>query len=162
MKTLILVRHAKSSWQHPGLTDHDRPLNARGRRDAPIMGQRLAQRGVSPDLLITSPAVRTQATVAAIAQTIGYPAAEIQVDDELYHASVFTWLTVIRSQDDDLDCVLYCGHNPGLTELVDTLSFLHLDNVPTCGIIELCFDVSAWIDVERARLTQADFDYPKR
>jgi len=162
IKTLILARHAKSSWKNPGLPDRDRPLNKRGQRDAPVMGQRLARQGASPDRLVSSPAVRALLTAQAIAIEIGYPPDEIVTDERLYHADVGEWLAVIWDLDDALDCVMCFGHNPGLTEFVNTLAPLHIDNVPTCGIVELQFDVETWARVGHVRPIQTDFDYPKK
>lgn len=162
MKKLTLVRHAKSSWKDPHLTDEERPLNQRGRRDAPEMGRRLAERDVVPDLLISSPAERALTTAQLIAEAIGYPPEGIEEEDLLYLAGVDEWMEVIWSLDDALDQVMLFGHNPGLTDLVNTISTLRLANVPTCGVIELAFDIDRWCQVGRVRPRQATFDYPKK
>jgi phosphohistidine phosphatase len=162
MKILTLIRHAKSSWKEPSLPDWDRPLNRRGRRDAPLMGQRLAERGAYADLVISSPAVRALATAEAIAVEIEYPWTEIVVDERLYEADLFEWLEVIQDLDDALDRVMCVGHNPGLTELVNYLSPDRIDNVPTCGIVELRFDTQRWALVGNLEPTGVEFDCPKR
>jgi phosphohistidine phosphatase len=159
MKTLILVRHAKSSWKKP-LPDHLRPLNKRGKRDVPMMGKRLAKREIEPDAIISSPATRALATAETIAQEIGYPRDEIRVDERLYGASAFELLEIIQELDDHLDCVMLFGHNPGLTDLVNDLG-CDVDNVPTCGVVELEFDIDFWATVGDIDPTHVDFDYPK-
>lgn len=162
MKKLTLVRHAKSSWKHPGLSDYERPLNSRGREDAPMMGQHLAERGLEPDLLVSSPAVRAMATAEAIAEALEYPLEEILEDPQLYLAGTIDWLEVIWGFDDALDHVMCVGHNPGLTDLVNEISPLIVDNVPTCGVIELEFDTETWTQVGHIRAVRAEFDYPKK
>jgi phosphohistidine phosphatase len=162
MKRLTLIRHAKSSWKDLTLADIDRPLNKRGERDAPMMGQRLAEQEFEPDLMVSSPAVRAMATAEAIAEKIGYTLEEIVEEDQLYHASVMDWLEVIWSLDDSLEHVVCFGHNPGLTELVYDITPLDVDNVPTCGIIDLEYDSDSWADVGRIRPVSATFDYPKK
>lgn len=162
MKILTLIRHAKSSWKDESLLDLDRPLNKRGRRDAPIMGQRLAERESYADLMISSPAARALATAEAIAEAIEYPEAEIVADERLYGADAFEWLEVIQGLDDGWDRVMCVGHNPGLTDLVDDLSPGQIGNVPTCGVVELKFDTDSWALVGRVEPAEVYFDYPKR
>jgi phosphohistidine phosphatase len=162
MKTLTLIRHAKSSWKDPTLPDWDRPLNKRGRRDAPMMGGRLAAREAYADLLITSSAVRAMTTAEAIAAEIEYPADEILVAERLYGADEFEILEVIQNLDDAWDRVMLVGHNPGLTDLVNALSPTGIDNLPTCGIVELTYDTESWALVGRIDSVAVDYDYPKK
>jgi len=162
MKILTLIRHAKSSWKDPTLPDWDRPLNKRGKRDAPMMGGRLAGREAHADLLITSPAVRAVATTEAIAAAIEYPADEILVDERLYGADEFEILEVIQGLDDAWERVMVVGHNPGMTDLVNALSPTRIDNLPTCGIIELTYDTESWALIGRIDPLAVDFDYPKK
>ena len=162
MKILTLIRHAKSSWKDPSLPDWDRPLNKRGRRDAPMMGGRLAGREAYADLLITSSAVRAVATAEAIAEAIEYPADEISVDERLYGADEYEILEVIQGLDDAWERVMLIAHNPGLTDLVNALSPTGIDNVPTCGIVELTYDMESWALVGRIDPLAVDFDYPKK
>lgn len=110
MKTLVLVRHAKSSWKDPGLADRDRPLNPRGRRDAPEMGRRLAARG-TPDRIVTSPALRAATTAAVIAEAVGYPEREIVEDERLYGAGSEEILEVIRGIEDRFERVFLLGQH---------------------------------------------------
>ena len=131
MKILTLIRHAKSSWKDSTLPDWDRPLNKRGRRDAPMMGERLAGREAYADLLVTSSAVRAVATAEAIAAAIEYPADDIVLDERLYGADEFEILEIIQGLDDAWERVMLLGHNPGLTDLVNALSPTGIDNLPT-------------------------------
>jgi phosphohistidine phosphatase len=160
VKTLILVRHAKSSWKHPNLPDRLRPLNKRGQRDAPMMGERLAKREVALDLIASSPATRAMATAETIARKISYPEEDIRADERLYGASAFELLEIIQELDDHLDRVMLVGHNPGLTGLVNDLG-CDIDNAPTCGVVELAFDIDSWAHISETDPSCVDFDYPK-
>ena len=162
MKTLTLIRHAKSSWKDGGIPDLSRPLNKRGKRDGPMMGERLAERGVEVDLMISSPATRALATAEAIAEEIGYSWEEVVVDERLYHAEPYEILQVVEELEDYLDHVMVFGHNPGLTDLANEFSPYYIDNVPTCGIVELRFDVDTWAGIGGAGPVGMDFDYPKK
>ena len=124
MKTLVIVHHAKSSWKDLSLSDHQRPLNKRGKRDAPLMGARLAQWGLPVDRVISSSAVRALTTAEIITQEMGLPWDEIQVEDGLYHASEDEMLDLIWEQDDHIEGLMLFGHNPGMTYLVNDLSNL--------------------------------------
>ena len=117
MKTLFLIRHAKSSWDDPALPDKDRPLGDRGRRDAPKMGKRLAKRDVKPDLILSSPARRAFTTAEIMAKKLDYKLKHIVVDDRLYAGAVHDLLNVIHKLGDKLERVMLFGHNPELTEL---------------------------------------------
>jgi phosphohistidine phosphatase len=143
MKTLFLVRHAKSSWDDPALADKDRPLNDRGKRDAPKMGERLAKAGAKPDLILSSPAKRALTTAEIIARKLGYKRKNIVVDDRLYAVESEVLLEVIRRLDDGAECVMLFGHNPELTELAHRLSS-KISHMPTCAVAELTFDVKSW------------------
>lgn len=160
MKTLLLVRHAKSSWKDPSLTDRIRPLAERGKRDVVKMGERLASRGVKPDLLVTSPAVRTVETARAIGKEIDYKHRNIAVNDRLYACQSSDILEVVKNLDDGLSYVMLVGHNPELTDFVhlftDSVAYM-----PTCAMLELKFDVDAWSAISRENLQQALYDYPK-
>ena len=143
MKTLFLVRHAKSSWNEPGLPDKDRPLNDRGKRDAPKMGERLAKRNVKPDLILSSPARRALKTAQIIAKRLDYRLEDILVDDRLYAAEADDLLHVIRELGDKPKSVMLVGHNPELTELAHRLSN-KITRMPTCAVAELMFDAKWW------------------
>ena len=162
MKTLVIVRHAKSSWDESGLSDHVRPLNRRGLKDAPVMGARLAEWGPPVDRVISSSAVRALVTAEMVTHEMGLPWDEIQIEDGLYHATEEELLDVIREQDDYIDGLMLFGHNPGMTYLVNDLSDLDLENLPTCGVVILQFDVENWAEIEDGIALKADFDFPKK
>lgn len=161
MKTLVLVRHAKSSWGDPGLPDHERPLNDRGRRDAPEMAGRLRKRGVAPDAILASTAVRARATAEVIARTLGVERGRILADGRLYGASPEELLDVIRTLDDGLACVMLVGHNPGLGELAQRFSD-EITDMPTGAVAEFGFDVMGWSALDEAEPASTLFDYPKK
>jgi phosphohistidine phosphatase len=162
MKTLILLRHAKSSWEHEELPDRERPLNERGMGDAPVMGKRMKKRGIEVQLIISSPSVRTMKTARPIADRIGYPRKEIEVDHRLYHATPHEMLDIIRGLPDELKRIMLVGHNTGLTELVNSLITDEIENVPTCGYVELKYDIKKWTKVGKQEPVSVFFDYPKR
>jgi len=161
MKTLFLVRHAKSSWNDPALSDPERPLNDRGRRDAPTMGERLAKRDVKPDLILSSPATRALMTAEIIAKKLAYKRKDIVVDDRLYAVQANDLLDVIHKLSDELKRVMLFGHNPELTELAHRLSG-EITHLPTCAVAELTFDVKSWSRVGKIKPVKAALDYPKK
>jgi phosphohistidine phosphatase len=162
MKTLTLVRHAKSSWKHPELTDRERPLNKRGKRDAPVMGRRIEKHGIRPSLIISSPAVRAWKTARVIAGEIGYPIEFLQREDGLYLASLDNWLDVIAAQDNGFSSIMAFGHNPGLTDFANFLSPGLTHNVPTAGVVCVNIDRDDWMLYERPKTELVVYDYPKR
>lgn len=162
MKRLTLIRHAKSSWDHPELSDFDRPLNKRGKRNAPEMGQRLAGHGLRPDLVVSSPARRALDTARVIAEAIGYPADAIRQDPNIYEASVGALLEVLAELPDECRHVVLFGHNPGLTDLANDLTRGGIDNVPTCGVVDCALDVRNWSEVGSGCGRLLEFDYPKK
>lgn len=161
MKTLFLVRHAKSSWDDPSLADHERPLNDRGKRDAPKMGERLARRGVTADLILSSSAVRALTTARIIAEKIGYDPKSIVADRRIYGAQVSTLLYLIQELDDEHERVMLFGHNPELTELAHRFSG-DIGDMPTCAVVELTFDTPRWADIVTCRPVAVRFDSPKK
>jgi len=161
MKTLFLIRHAKSSWDDPSLADHERPLNDRGKRDAPKMGERLAGRGVTADLILSSSAARALTTAQIIAEKIGYDPRGIVADRRIYGAQVSTLLYLIQELDNAHERVMLFGHNPELTELAHRFSSDIVD-LPTCAVVELTFDAGRWADVVARKPVAVRFDAPKK
>ncbi|NMM49635.1 SixA phosphatase family protein [Marinigracilibium pacificum] len=159
MKTLILLRHAKSSWSDPFLDDFDRPLNKRGRLNAPEMGKRLRMINMIPDTVIASPAARAAATAIHACESMGYPKEEIIWERDLYHASASTIWHIIRQYASG-DKVMVVSHNPGLNSIAYQMG-LSVGNIPTAGILSVNFSVKDWSKVgpEVARLDF--FDFPK-
>jgi phosphohistidine phosphatase len=161
MKTLALVRHAKSSWDDPSLSDHDRPLAERGLQEAPEMGRRLRGRGFAPDVILSSTAVRTKDTAAMIAAELGDEPPDIVLVPELYDASPATILALVGGLDDDLDSAMVVAHDPGMSELASALS-PKIERMPTCAVAEFTFDVASWRDLPRARPETVRFEEPHR
>lgn len=142
MKTLLLMRHAKSSWKDPELQDIDRPLNKRGERDAPRMGKLLKKEGLIPDIIVSSPAQRTKATAEAVADKLDYEK-DILYVDSLYLGEPHEYIEMLRSLSDEVDTALVIGHNPGLEGLVQILSG-KVVSLPTGAIAYLRVPVRAW------------------
>ena len=161
MKTLYLVRHAKSSWDNANQSDHDRPLNQRGERDAPRMGKRLRKRGDQPEVIISSSAVRALTTASILATALDYPTSDISIEERLYGAEPEDVLSIIGNLDDGIHCAMLVGHNPTFTALINALGRCDLDNVPTCGMAVLTFPIDSWKNMTATQGTLVDFDFPK-
>jgi phosphohistidine phosphatase len=161
-RELVLIRHAKSSRDDPALDDFDRPLSARGKRDAPEMGERLRVRGCIPDLLLSSPAKRAQKTARRIAEALGYPKGKIGLDARLYLLGTEELRSLVREIPDQRGRVFLVGHNPDLTEFAEWLSGEDVVNIPTCGVVALRLHVPTWSAVAANRGTMLFFDYPKK
>jgi phosphohistidine phosphatase len=162
MKTLYVVRHAKSSWDDPNLDDFERPLNKRGEADAPKMAKRLKEKEIHPELMLTSPAVRANVTCRKIGAIIQYPDSGIKTEKKLYHADWETILFVVQSLPDKLNSVMLFGHNPGLTDFVNEIGKkIDIDNIPTCGIVSLKFKIQSWKEMSAESGDLLFFDYPK-
>ena len=157
LKTLLLVRHAKSSWKHADLDDIDRPLNKRGARDAPEMGRRLLERSLVPDLIVSSPAVRALMTASAIAREVS-DTGDVVIEEGLYGAAPQDVLDIVAAFDDRFQTAMVVGHNPTMTQLANSFSETPIENVPTCGM--LFIETTTWSSVDAARLL--DFDYPRK
>ena len=160
-KELFLVRHAKSSWDDPTISDHERPLNERGYRNAPEMGRRLSDRGVSPHALISSTALRACTTAEIMAGLLNCPKDQIVLDRALYHASATELQEYLGGLSDDHTSVMLFGHNPGMTRVVSHLYGLALDNLPTCGVVHLQFSTESWAEASRSMPSEATIDFPK-
>lgn len=161
MKTLFLIRHAKSSWSDPSLMDFDRPLNKRGKRDAPFMGKRLSEAVGGVDLFLSSSAKRAAKTAKIIAGKIGFDKRAIDFRDEIYHADVVGLLQIIRSTDAGVNSLCLVGHNYVITDLAEFLSGETLINIPTCGIVAIGFRDRGWNQISGDDGELLFFDYPK-
>jgi Phosphohistidine phosphatase SixA len=162
-RRLLICRHAKSSWQDTGLSDFDRPLNKRGERDAPEMGRRLARQGIRPDLIMTSPAVRAFATALLYARQLDIPSGQVRRNPAQYAASVPELIRLIRAVEPGVSTLMLIGHNPESTDLANELGGLHIDNIPTSGIVAFTFAPRcAWADLAVGSGVLLFFDYPKQ
>lgn len=161
MKTILLLRHAKSSWNNQGLTDFDRPLNERGNRQAIQMGKKILSLGDLPELIIHSTAKRTSETTKIISKEMGIAADRIKQDQSMYLSSYNNLLSVIDSIPDSINCIMLVGHNPGITDLSNYLTQNYIDNIPTCGAVKIDAFVDSWQEIARGIGSQKYFIYPK-
>lgn len=146
MKTLLILRHAKSSWKDLSMADHDRPLNKRGKRDAPMMGKFMRQNDLAPDLIISSTAKRARKTAQAVADEVDYPK-EITQTRDLYHAYPDAYFEILQGLDNHFRSVLMVAHNPGIEELVAQLSGVY-ERMPTGALAHFELPIDDWQDVE--------------
>jgi len=161
-KTLTIVRHAKSSWKDAALSDRERPLNGRGKRDAPEMGRRIHAANIRPSLVLSSPAVRAFTTAKIVAAQIGYPKEFLQRERDLYLASVETLIDVVAAQDVTFNSIMLFGHNPGLTDFVNYLVPGLTDNLPTAGVVAVQFESDDWSLRDRPGIELVLHDWPKK
>lgn len=148
MKRLIILRHAKSSWDNADVSDYDRKLNKRGEKSAELMGEFLAAKQGNVDLILSSSAVRAFSTARIVAQMLNYNIEEIETTKKLYLAWVNDILKTIYSISDNTDSCILVGHNPGLTDLVNHFG-VSLDNLPTASVVCFEFEAQSWEDISR-------------
>jgi phosphohistidine phosphatase len=158
MNFLYLVRHAKSSWAEPGLADIDRPLNKRGKRDAPEMGRRLKERDAVPARIVTSSAKRARGTTRDFVKALGF-GGEMEVVASIYGGGAAEVVRVVQSTDDEVVSLMVVGHNPDMADLVNSLTDFGVDNVPTCAVF--CSEHDTWADVGVRPGRFRFYDYPK-
>ena len=162
MKTLYLIRHAKSSWKHPELDDFERPLNRRGRSDAPKMGKILREKNILPDTILSSPANRAATTARILAELMDYPFENIHYVDQIYEASVQGLYNIIAGIEEKYVKVMLVGHNPGMTFLANSLANYSITNLPTCGIFAIDLPNHPWKEISEDSGTMQFFEYPKK
>ena len=154
-KTLYIARHAKSSWKDMTLSDFERPLNARGKRDAPFMADLLKEKGIRPELILSSPAKRAKKTAKQYHETLG---GELHFDEDIYEASLMNLLELVKEALQNVDSVMIVGHNPDLTALNDLFSDKSIFNIPTAGVVGIVFED----EVAPHKGKQLFFEYPKK
>lgn len=159
MKQLYLIRHAKSSWDHPNLSDRERLLNKRGLRDAPFMAEQLQKLGIQADLIVSSPAVRAHSTAEYFAKALACP---IIIQNGIYHSFSTYIVSLIQELSEDTSTVLLFGHNPTFTNVANFFPGEYIPNVPTCGIVKLESEVKKWKDFNENTARQTAFYYPKQ
>lgn len=160
MKSIVLVRHAKSSWDQPGVSDIDRPLNERGKKDAPEMAKRLKEK-LDVDHFVSSTAKRARRTARFFAETFGFEKDDVRLVEDLYLATPEAFLKTIASIDDRYSVAALFAHNPGITEFASSLTNVKIDDMPTCAVFAAQADVDNWKDFEKADKKFLFFDYPK-
>ncbi|MFK8012211.1 MAG: histidine phosphatase family protein [Marinicellaceae bacterium] len=165
MKYLLIMRHAKSSWKDASLSDHDRPLNKRGKRTAPIMAQRLSRKSIQPQHIISSTAKRAWDTACIVTNAIEYPTKKIESRRKLFHAWPDEILKITSDCDDSINQLMLVGHNPGMTMLANQLlNSNHFDNIPTAGLVTLSIEINNWQELlmlKPGKSELVDYDYPK-
>ncbi len=160
MKKLFIIRHAKSDWEDSSLDDFDRPINKKGEKNAPFMGQILANKNIKPDLIISSPALRAITTAQLIAKEVNYEK-NITPNQYIYEAYVTSLQEIIEYIHDSNETVFLVGHNPGVSALAYMLCDLK-ENLPTCSIVEIEFNCNSWMDASKGNSKLVSYDYPKK
>jgi phosphohistidine phosphatase len=161
MKQLFLVRHAKSDWGDFSLADFDRPLNERGKKDAPVMAQRLLDKKIIINAFISSPAKRAKKTAGLFAEIYKIGKEDIIFYQELYGAAEHVFYDVIAGTKNKFDSIAVFSHNPGITDFANLLTEARIDNIPTSGIFAVKIDCATWTDFKNAKKEFLFFDYPK-
>ena len=166
MKTLFVMRHAKSSWTEPALKDFARPLAQRGIDDISNMAARFMDRGCALEAIVSSPAVRTATTAALFASAIGLSTDRVSINAELYFAGAPMLLSAASLFDDTCAAVMLVGHNPAVTDFVNELvglnSGIAIDTVPTSGLLQFELDIESWAHIALGNTRLIEFDYPKK
>jgi phosphohistidine phosphatase len=160
MKTLLLIRHAKSSWDAPGLSDADRPLNDKGKKDAPEIAKRLKKRGLDIDLFLSSTAKRARKTAKYFAAEYDQKKEDIKLVEELYTATTPSFVKTIGDTKNKHDVIALFSHNPGITEFANSLTDTRIDDMPTCSVFAVQADAKEWKDFMSAEKKFLFFDYP--
>ena len=162
MKTLYLLRHAKSSRDDQEFKDFERPLADRGMRDVPKMASRFLQRGDTVDFIITSPAMRAKTTAKMMADQIGFPADEVASNSKLYFSGAGSLFKVVRLIEEHRKSAMLVGHNPAITEFAHGMCAGRIEHIPTCGLLHLQFPVQRWEDIQENSGKLVYFDFPKK
>ncbi len=162
MKEICLFRHAKSSWKYPKLDDFERPLNKRGRKNAPFMGQILHDIGLVPDLIISSPASRAATTARIVAMVLNYPREQIQYLASIYESGHGNLINILSNSDDRLERIMLVGHNPALTILANKIGDTPIANLPTSGAYCVAFNISSWSQIKKKSGKLQFFEFPKK
>ncbi|HDJ33646.1 MAG TPA: histidine phosphatase family protein [Bacteroidetes bacterium] len=162
MKRLIIARHAKSDWSFTERDDIDRPLKDRGISDACIMGRRMKKTNTIPDLILSSPALRTIHTALIYARELEFDLSALRLNESIYHASGNKLLRLVESLPEKVHSVMIVGHNPAFTDLANHFLPEPVENVPTAGLVILDFQATSWKEVSPGSLVADAFDYPKK
>ena len=163
LRNICFIRHAKSSWDYPELADIERPLNGRGNRDAVFMSEKMVEMGTEVDCFLTSPAVRARATANYFADAFNLDKDKIQVVEELYGAGPYQIIDIVQEASDAFESLFVFGHNPAMTELANMFPGVEMiDNVPTCGILQIKTMVDKWSKWSPDVSAFTGFYYPKQ
>lgn len=161
MKTILLIRHAKSSWENAGMSDEERPLNDRGLKDAPEMARRLLRRNLAIDIMYSSPAVRAFTTALIFAEVYGKTRGEVISVPTLYHARAQQFTEVILAAPAKASTIALFSHNNGITEFANMLSPARIDNMPTCAVFAVNCPIDSWASFRTGENSLYFFDFPR-
>ncbi|MEJ5352628.1 MAG: histidine phosphatase family protein [Melioribacteraceae bacterium] len=162
MKQLFLLRHAKSSWEDSSLSDIERPLNKRGKRDAPFMANLFKQKEISVDAIYSSHALRALKTAEIFSKELHIKKENIVIEEKIYEAGIKELCDIVNNIPETYSSVMIVGHNPGLTSFANFLGNKFIDNIPTCGIVGIEFRLKKWKEIERDTGEIFLFEYPKK
>jgi phosphohistidine phosphatase len=159
MKKLFIVRHAKSDWNDYSLDDLDRPLNKRGAKNVPFIGNLLREKKVCPDIILSSPALRAKSTAKEIANILNCK--NIIENEKIYESSFSSLLHILKTIDNKNNIAFLVGHNPSLNMLAEELCGFE-KNIVTCGVVEIELDIDVWDDLSYTNSKFVSFEYPKK
>ncbi len=157
MKTLYIVRHAKSSWEYEGIKDIDRPLKERGINDAYLISSVLQKKIATPDVFISSCANRALHTAMIFTYTFNFPLANLRISKSLFNFSDGYLIKTVKALDDGFDSAIIFSHDHGISDFVNKFGSVHLDNVPTCGVVAINFDTNHWKDIKSGKTFLTEF-----
>lgn len=161
MKDILLIRHAKSSWSDPSLEDKKRPLNNRGKRDAPFMAAYIRECGLIPDILLSSPAKRAYSTAKHFHKEFESELSNFTKETDLYFGSESDWLYLINAVSEEHRCPAFFSHNPTITYFANSFQGDNFDNIPTCGVVHLKSTAQEWKDVDYGNTKIINHYFPK-
>jgi phosphohistidine phosphatase len=160
-KTLFILRHAKSSWAEIGMDDINRSLKSSGIDDARALAKILKSDLSDLEIVLSSPANRAIHTAILFCQTVGLPLEKLEINDKIYEAHINEIKQIISKISDSISSAMIVGHNPTFTYFANEFLASPIDNLPTCGIVKVVFEVDTWRDIGRGRVVSSYFDYPK-
>lgn len=161
MKTIYLIRHAKSSWSSLSLNDFDRPLNDRGKKDTPFIGEKLKELSFNPDEILSSPSKRTTKTIKLICKEVTFDFNNVVFKQELFHPSLNTLKSELNSLSDTIHSVAFVSHNYGISDFANYLTDNTIGTMPTCGVVKINFDIDSWEEIIEGLGTLEYYVYPK-
>ncbi len=163
MKTLILVRHAKASWENEEWADLERPLNERGLSDAPVMAEIVAKKlEPKPELILTSNALRALTTANIFAKTLDKNEDAVSVENGIYDRGTKFIINLLKTQPDDINSIILFGHNPDVTSMATYFLGNYIVSLPTCAVVAIDFDIEQWTEIEDINGKLKFYEYPKK
>ena len=161
MRKLTLIRHGKSSWSDSSISDWERPLKDRGKKDALLIGYKLKEDGIIPDKIVSSSAKRAYDTAKRISECIEYPESEIAITDDIYFATMDQLIQIVQNLNDDWEHVFLFGHNPYFTDFANKFGNKQISNLSTTGVYQISFKCDSWNDISDAKSSTTMFIVPK-